>query len=116
MPTVPRDVVPTPATVDLIDDSVVLLSPFGRMPRQHRPDPTLHPRRWGVVWVRPNGALGDWARRHYADFPHEVFSFKLPRSGEVVFVKWRGPPNIQWSSATTVAGISAEVEEVLAHE
>ncbi len=116
MPTTPRDMIPTPATVDVLDGSVVLLSQFGRMPRQHRPDPTLHPRRFRLSWSRANGALGDWARRHYADFPHEVFSFKVPRTGEVVFAKWLGHPNIQWSSATAVAGISAEVEEVLAHE
>jgi len=116
MPTTPRDLIPTPATVETLDDTVVLLSSIGRLPRHHRPDPTLHPRRFRLSWRSPNGAIGDWARRHYDDFPNEVFSFKVPRTGETVFAKWSGPPSIQWGSATTVSGISAEVEEVLAHE
>jgi len=116
MPSTPKNLIPTPAVVDVLDDSVVLVSTIGRLPRHHRPDPTLHPRRFRLSWSGSNGAMGDWARRHYQDFPHDVFQFKVPRTGEVVFAKWSGPPNIQWASTTTVAGITAEVEEVLAHE
>ena len=114
--TTPRDGIPTPAVVQVLDETVVLQSTIGRLPRHHRPDATLHPRRFRLEWRDANGAIGDWARRHYDDHPDEVFQFKVPRTGEIVFAKWAGPPQIQWGSNTTAASISAEVEEALAHE
>ena len=116
MVSTPRDLLPTPAFVETLDETVSLISSVGRLPFHHEPDPTLHPRRWRLTWRDANGAVGDAVRRRYDDYPDDVFSFKIPRTGEVVFVLWSVPPIIQWASATTVAGISAEVEEALAHE
>lgn len=116
MPSTPQNLLPTPATVQVVDESVVLVSSIGRLPFHHRPDPTLHPRRFRLTWRDANGATGDAARRHYDDFPHDVFQFTVPRTGELVFAKWATPPSIQWAPGTTAAGISAEVEEILAHE
>ena len=107
---------PNPALVEVVDESVVLLSSIGDLPRHHRPDPTLHPRRFALTWSRPNGAVADAIRRHYQDHPHEVFTFVVPRTLEVVRALWSQPPNIQWASETTAAAITAEVEEVLAYQ
>jgi hypothetical protein len=116
MPSTPLDLILTPAFVQVLDESVVLQSEIGNLPRFHRPDPTLHPRRFLLTWSQPNGTVGDWARRHYDEHPHEVFVFTVPRTGELVHAMWAAPPHIQWASATTVASITAEVEEVLAFE
>lgn len=116
MPTVPRDLLPTPATAELIDESVVGISTIGLMPRHHRPDPTLHPRRWRLSWSRPSGAVADAIRRHHDEFPDEVFALKLPRTGEVVYVTYADAPRIKWLANTTAEGIGVEVEEALAHE
>lgn len=116
MPSTPLNMLPTPASVQVLDESVVLVSSIGRLPFHHRPDPTLHPRRFRLTWRDSSGAVGDAVRRHYDDFPHDVFQFKVPRTGELVFAKWASPPSIQWASKTTATGISAEVEETLAHE
>lgn len=116
MPSTPKDMLPPPAFVETIDETVVLVSGIGRLPFHHVPDPVLHPRRWRLTWRDTNGAVGDAIRRRYDDFPYDVFQFKIPRTGEVVFAMWASPPSIQWRTATTTIGISAEVEEALAHE
>lgn len=116
MASTPKNLIPTPGRVQILDGTIVRISEIGRLPRFHRPDGTLHPRRFVLTWELPNGAAGDWVRRHHDDYPHDVFEFQLPRTGETVFAVWAGPPNIQWASSTTAATITAEVEEVLAHE
>lgn len=116
MPSTPKDMLPTPALVETIDETVVGTSSIGRLPFHHVPDAALHPRRWRLTWSAAVGAIGDAIRRRYDDFPYDVFSFKVPRTGEVVFALWATPPTIQWASRVAVAGISAEVEEALAHE
>ena len=116
MVSTPKDMLPTPATVETIDETVTLISSLGRLPRFHQPDAALHPRRWRLTWRGTEASVGDAVRRRYDDFPYDVFSFKIPRTGEVVFALWAMPPTIQWATPTAVAGISAEVEEALAHE
>lgn len=116
MPSTPLNMLPTPAFVEVVDESVVLVSTIGELPRHHRPDQTLHPRRFVLTWSRPNGAVADAIRRHYSDHPHEVFTFVVPRTLEVVRALWSQPPNIQWASETTAGAITAEVEEVLAYQ
>jgi hypothetical protein len=112
----PKDMLPTPATVETIDETVTLISSLGRLPRFHQPDSALHPRRWRLTWRGTEASVGDAVRRRYDDFPYDVFSFKIPRTGEVVFALWAMPPTIQWATPTAVAGISADVEEALAHD
>jgi hypothetical protein len=107
---------PAPALVSRVDETVVRHSSVPGIPRHHRPDPTLHPGRARVLWQGCSGAIGDAIRRHYDEHPNAVWSWTVPRTGEVVRALWAAPPNIQWASATTVASITAEVEIVLAHE
>jgi hypothetical protein len=112
----PLNMLPTPSLVEIVDDSIVLISTIGQLPRHHRPDTTLHPRRFVLTWQDKNVAVGDAIRRHYDDHPYDVFTFVVPRTLEVVRALWASPPTIQWASVTTAASIAAEVEEVLAYQ
>lgn len=107
---------PPPAIVQTIDETSVLASTIGSMPRWHRPDAMLHPRRFRLTWGALHGAAADAIRRHYDDRPHGTFAFTVPRTGEVIVAVWVSPPTIQWASAVVATTVSAEVEEALAHE
>jgi hypothetical protein len=111
------DNLPQPNSVLIADESAVRLSTVpSSVPRWHRPDPTLMPRRFLLAWTNAHGVVGKAVRQHFDEHPHAVFTFVMPRSGEVIRAMWAAPPDIQWASFHTVASIAAEVEEVLAYE
>lgn len=79
------------------------------------PDPALAPRLFTFIWRGVHGAIADVLRRHYQDHATETFEAVLPRTAEVVHVRWLSPPSINWSNAVA-ASVTGELEEVLAHE
>jgi hypothetical protein len=115
MVTIAANVLPTPHSASLRDESITRRSAAGRMPFFQKPDPTLKPRRFALAWQRVPAAVGDAITRHYDEHTHEVWQLRLPRTGEVVLVLWTSPPSRQRGPAPTVS-ITAEVLEVLAHE
>lgn len=106
---------PRPAFAAVIDETVALVTSIGdRVPRGHMPDPTLHPRRFSVMWQAPFGAVADAVRRAFEDNPYDVFLVDLPTFGEVQVI-WGTPPTTQWGSWTSASTITAELEEAIAH-
>lgn len=95
---------------------VRMQSTDGHLLFTHTPDPDLVPRSWLFEWFSPHGAVGDAIRQHYRQHGEAVFPVTIPRTGEVVHVRWLSPPSIQWASAVSIASIAVELEEALAHE
>jgi hypothetical protein len=106
---------PRPSAVAVQMLQVRRQTPAGNLLMTRVPDTQLAPRRFTLSWREAYGAVGDAIRRHYREHPFETFTFKLPRTGEVVFVRWAAAPSISWTSAAS-ASITAELDEMLAHE
>lgn len=110
-----KDLLPLPSSIALRSGQARRQS-TGQMLFTNRPDPALNPRRWLVSWgPNAHGAGIDVIRRHYDDHAAAVFTLTLPRTAEVVSVRWLTPPQIQWNNAVS-ASVTGEVEEALAHE
>jgi hypothetical protein len=115
MATVHADNLPQPNTLAVRFDQARAQTRSGEFLFTNRPDTAQAPRIFEVTWSDTFGAVADVVRRHYRDHAFAVFTFTVPRSGELVKVTWRSPPNIQWRSAVS-ASIAGELEEQLAHE
>jgi hypothetical protein len=76
----------------------------------------LSPRTFQLVWTAPRGEVADAVLRHYDDHFREAWALTLPRTGEVVKVKWIACPTVRWRTPKVAESIEAQVEEVLAHE
>lgn len=116
MTSVQADALPMPALVELRGAPVRAQSAAGDFVFTRVPDSQMVPRAWVFTWGGAHGAVGDVIRRHYADHFAAAFSFTLPRTAEVVILRWLSPPSIQWSSAVAIASATGEFEECLAHE
>lgn len=108
--------IPQPAAHSILRMQARRQSSEGSMLFTAVPDPAQAPRRIRYEYRDPHGAIGDVMRRHYDEHALKTFSLTLPRTEEIVTVRWLGPPSLSWSSASSVASIAAEFEEVLAHE
>lgn len=109
-----NDALPMPSSVAVRCAQVRRQSTAGDLLFTHLPDASLSPRQFTFSWAR-HGAVADAIRRHYEDHCLSTFTVTLPRTGEVVHVRWFGPPSIGWNSAVA-ASVTGEFEEVLAHE
>ena len=109
------NVLPTPSTVAVRDGTVRTRSAAGPFRFTHTPDAALNQRVFVFTWREESGAVADVLRRHFDDHSRSTFTCKLPRTGEVVHVRWLSPPSIQWRSSVA-ASVTGELEEALAHE
>lgn len=116
MGSIAANALPRPGMVTPRGGPVRLQSRDGHLLFTHTPDPDLVPRSWLFEWFAPHGAVGDAIRSHYDQHGQAVFTVTIPRTGEVVHVRWLSPPSIQWASAVSIASIAVELEEALAHE
>lgn len=116
MTSIALNALPSPHFVEPQDETVMLTSQQTQLPFQHIPDPDLNPRNLGVSWRSVSGSVADAIRRHYDEHVDEVFQITIPRTGEVVRVMWRSPPQIQWASEQFASSVAGELEEVLAYD
>jgi hypothetical protein len=110
------DLLPPPAAVTLHDDSIARRSDQGAVLLSARPDPAIKPRSWQLDWATTNGAVADVVLRHYDDHRTETWTFKVPRTAELVTVRWLSRPVVRWHTSQVAESISGEIEETLAHE
>lgn len=110
-----KDTLPMPSHVAVRSRQVRRRSSSGNMLFGSVPDAALAPRVFTFTWERAHGPVADVVRRHFGDHGRATFTAKLPRTAEVVHVRWLSPPSIQWASAVA-ASMTGELEEVLAHE
>lgn len=107
---------PTPHYCTVADGTVAIVGDVDdRLPSGHVPDPQLHPRTFSVTWQNTPGAVADAIRRAYEGNPYDVFSIVLPNFGAVL-VTWNSPPTIQWSTWSSAATVTAELDEATAHD
>lgn len=116
MVSIALNALPTPHFVQPHDETVMLTSRETQLPFQHLPDSSINPRAFRVSWRNVSGASADAIRRHHDEHEDEVFQLTIPRSGEVVRVMWRSPPQIQWASKQFASSVTGELEEVLAYD
>lgn len=119
MPSIAPGLLPTPAVLEPIDDSEVLVTGIDdtRMPRVHVPDAQLTPVLLRASWQNVRGEVADAIRRQYDEHPNAVFLLEEPRHGLPAHrVQFTGAPVIQWANAVVAASVTAEFEEVLAYE
>jgi hypothetical protein len=105
---------PRPSGVSMQIMQARMQSAAGNLLMTRTPDSQLAPRRFLFSWRDSYGATADAIRRHYREHPFETFSFTLPRTGEVVWLRYHSAPSVNWTSAAS-ASISAEFDEMLAH-
>jgi hypothetical protein len=110
------DLLPPPAAVTLRDDSIVRRSNQGAILLSARADAALKPRSWQLDWAVVNGAVADVVLRHYDDHRLETWTFKVPRTAELVTVRWLSRPAVNWRTSQVAESISGQIEETLAHE
>jgi hypothetical protein len=110
------DLLPRPAAVTLRDVSVMRQSSRGAIMQTVRPDTALKPRSWQLDWATTNGAVADAVLRHFDDHRLETWTFKLPRTGELVTVRWMGCPQVRWRTSQVAESITGQIMETLAHE
>lgn len=114
--TVRADALPLPHRVAVRGGPLRRQSQSGDLLLTATPDPSLRPREFSFRWLQVPGVVADVVRRHYREHCHRVFAFTLPRTAEVVRLKWLSAPNVQWDSRVAASSIAAEFEEVLAYE
>lgn len=116
MASIARDnMLPPPATVTVRGAPVRRSSAAGSLLFSSTPDAQLVPIVIDLAYVNAPGPVLDALRRHYREHGRETFLFTIPRTSEVVSVRYLTPPAFQWGSA--VAGsATVELEVQLAHQ
>lgn len=106
---------PPPHQVDVVDETVRLVTAEGQLPFGRVPDPQVQPRRLRLSWVGLVAATAQAIDAHFAAYPDAVWQLRLA-GGEVARVQWSQPPTIQWANPAFASSVAGEVEEALAYE
>ena len=104
------------AAIAVRPGKAVARSPSGGLLFSNVPDSANQERTIVAIWSGASAALGDVVWQHYRDHSTGPFNVTLPTTGEVVPVTYSNPPSTAWASPTTVASVTVELEESLAHE
>ena len=114
--TIAANNLPNPSVAHDIEDRPRRITPsWSQTVLRAIPDDHLRPRRWLLGWDNVPRAVAVAIREHYAAHRWATWSWTVPRTGEVVFVRWLSPPAISWRTATS-ASATAELGQALAVE
>lgn len=108
------DALPPPSTFSVKPMTSRRVTASGLVPYAVVPDPALLRRSIVCAWSRRHVGVIDAVRRHHREHRHATFTFRFPRTGELVTVGWRSL-SIQWETQV-VGSATGELEELPAHE
>lgn len=82
---------------------------------RNTPDPLNKRRSWLLTWQQVPSATADAVWQHYREHSVGTFTWFVPRTAELIPVRWVTPPAFSWTSPQQVT-VTAEIEQAEAFE